>query len=290
MRHAIPRTLETGLGPVELLDSGTGPALLALHGGMGGWDQGQILAQTLFGLRPPFRLLSPSRPGYLGTPLAGRVTPAMQADLFAASLDRLGVDKALVAAVSAGGPGAVAFAARHPDRCSGLILVSACTGGLAMPPGAARRLPFIRLATRIPPLAGLLSLLARANPTRAARRSILDEEVLHETLRHPEAGPLLVALQNSVASRLAARLPGTLNDVAQFGAMGPLPLSGLRVPVLAIHGTGDRVVPVSHLDRVEAEVAHAAILRIPRGEHVCLVTHLDAVRTAAARLAALAEA
>lgn len=286
MARALPRTVETALGGIELLDAGSGPALLALHGGMGGWDQGVILAQTLFGRQPPFRLLSVSRPGYLGTPLGHSTTPEAQADLLAALLDRLSVRAALVSAVSAGGPAALCFAARHPERCLGIMLVSACTGRLAMPPGAARRLPMIRFAAGFPPLAGLLGLLARANPSAAARRSIADEAVLRATLRHPEAGPLLVALQNSVASRLSERLPGTLNDVAQFGAIAPLPLDKVRAPVLAIHGTGDRVVPVSHLDRVAGAIPGASILRIPGGEHVCLMTHLAPVRAAAARFAA----
>lgn len=279
----MPRRVATALGPIEIFDTGEGHVLLALHGGMGGWDQGHILAQCLFGRRPPFRVIAVSRPGYLGTPMEARATPTAQADLLAALLDALGIQRALVAAVSAGGPAAINFAARHAARCAGLILVSTCTGHLTIPPGAARRLPFIRLAARLPPLGLLLSVLARVNPGPAARRSILDEEVMRRTLRHPEAGPLLIALQNSVASRLAARLPATLNDVTQFQRMAPLPLAEVRAPVLAIHGTGDRVVPVSHLERIGAAIPSATILRIPNGEHVCLCTHIDAVRAETAR-------
>lgn len=265
---------------------GAGPPLLTLHGGMGGWDQGLILAQCLFGRTPAFRLINVSRPGYLGTPMNARRTPADQADLLAALLDALGLERVLVAAVSAGGPSALSFAARHPDRCAGLILISACTGHLDIPPGAVRRLPFIRLAARLRPLGALVSLAARLNPSPAARRSILDADVLRRTLRHPEAGPLLIALQNSVASRLSERLSATLNDVVQFQAMEPLPLAAVRVPLLAVHGTADRVVPLAHLERLAKARPDAHMLRIAGGEHVCLCTHLDAVRGAAADFAA----
>ncbi|MEW6257801.1 MAG: alpha/beta hydrolase [Pseudomonadota bacterium] len=277
-----PRLVATQLGPIEICDVGAGRPLLTIHGGMGGWDQGLILAQCLFGRAPAFRLINVSRPGYLGTPQNARRAPADQADLLAALLDALGLERALVAAVSAGGPSAISFAARHADRCAGLILISACSGHLEIPAGAARRLPFIRLAARLRPLGELVSLAARLNPGPAARRSILDPDVQRRTLRHPEAGPLLIALQNSVASRLSERLSATLNDVTQFQAMAPLPFAAVRAPLLAVHGTGDRVVPLAHLERIAKARPDARLLKIANGEHVCLCTHLDAVRSAAA--------
>lgn len=63
-----------------------------------------------------FRLLSVSRPGFLGTPLESGKSLDEQADLFAAVLDELGIDKVAVFSISAGGLAAYTFAARHPDR------------------------------------------------------------------------------------------------------------------------------------------------------------------------------
>ncbi len=37
------RVIETTEGPVEYATVGSGPAVLVLHGGMGGWDQGIAL-------------------------------------------------------------------------------------------------------------------------------------------------------------------------------------------------------------------------------------------------------
>lgn len=272
--------IETAAGPVELADVGQGMPVLAIHGGMGGYDQGLLLAEAVLGTQPGFRILSPSRPGYLGTPELGRRTPQDHARLYAALLDARGIDRVLVIGVSAAGPSSLAFALAYPERCLGVVLVSAVTGPLDIPPGAVRRLPFIRLAARVPPLAALLAFVARTRPERAARRSILDPVVRTATMSHPEAGPLMRALQESVASRIAERLDATLRDVACFNAMPPLDLAGVRVPLLAIHGTADRVVPVSHLDRVEAALPTARLLRLDDAEHVCLVTHLEAVRGA----------
>jgi pimeloyl-ACP methyl ester carboxylesterase len=68
---------------------GEGPAVLALHGAMGGYDQGLILARTIG--PPGYRFVSVSRPGYLGTPLCAGRTPEEQADLLAHLLDALGI-------------------------------------------------------------------------------------------------------------------------------------------------------------------------------------------------------
>src|SRR5690606_8227513 len=62
-----PRLTRTAIGPVEHIDSGAGPALLALHGGMGGYDQGWLLGRALLAEPDRWRLVAPSRPGYLGT-------------------------------------------------------------------------------------------------------------------------------------------------------------------------------------------------------------------------------
>ena len=65
------------------------------------------------------------RPGYLGTPLGGNGSSEAQADVAAALLDALEVERVAVVGISAGGPGAIQFAARHPERTRALVLLSA---------------------------------------------------------------------------------------------------------------------------------------------------------------------
>jgi pimeloyl-ACP methyl ester carboxylesterase len=269
--------IETAAGSIEMASLGEGPAVLALHGGMGGYDQGLILARALFGEAGGVRALAVSRPGYLGTPLTSGAAPEAQADLYAALLDSLGIARCLVAAVSGGGPSAVQFAARHPTRCAGLILVSACTGPLPMPPQLSKRLPMLRLLARTPWLLALMRRGSARDPDRAARRAIPDPQLRAATLKHPEAGPLLQAIQSDVLTRLGERLPGTLNDVERFATLAPLPFAQVTAPVLAVHGTRDPVVDFEHGERVGGET-HAELLRIEDGGHVALFTHLDLVR------------
>lgn len=277
-RSAAPSIVTTRLGPVQVLSEGSGPALLCLHGGMGGWDQGALLARCL--ALPGRRVLAVSRPGYLGTPLASGATPPAQADLCAALLDALGIETAVIAAVSAGGPAALQFALRHPHRCSAAILVSTCTGVLAPPPEVEKRLPLMKILARLPLLPALMRWNVRRNPDAAARRAIPDADLRARTLRHKEAGALLLALQLSTFDRLAARLPGTLADMATFAALPDYPFEAIQIPVLAVHGTADRIVPFAHAERVARRVPGAELVAVEGGEHVALFTHLDRVRAA----------
>lgn len=269
---------ETRLGPVEHVSFGEGPALLALHGGMGGHDQSLILVRAILSDLAGHRVIALSRPGYLGTPQASGITPEVQADLYAALLDALGLEQAVVAAVSAGGPSAIQFALRHPERCTALILVSCCTGHLGVPEQMKRRLPVMRWFARLGWLSALMRWRVRRDPMKAASRAIVDPVPREATLTHPVAGPLMKALQQSPFTALGRRLPGTLNDMEQFERLTALPLDRITVPVLGIHGMADRIVPFEHGDRTRL-APQGELMAIPGGEHVAIFTHLDDIRT-----------
>ncbi|MBI5132289.1 MAG: alpha/beta hydrolase [Rhodopseudomonas palustris] len=273
-----PVVVSTSRGPIELIDRGAGPTVLALHGGMGGCDQSLLLARAALGDDPPLRVLAVSRPGYLGTPQPSGVVPEQQADLYATLLDTLGIGEAIAIAVSAGGPSALHFALRHPTRCAGVVLISCCTGTLEVPPQVRARLPMMRWIARVPGLVALLRWSTARQPDKAASRSIRDPELRARTLADPVAGAMLAELQASVFTRLAERLPGTLTDTAYFAEMDAIDVSTLEAPLLAIHGTGDNVVPFAHARRVADQAPRGELLAIEAGEHVSLFTHLADVR------------
>ncbi len=81
-------TVETALGPVELVRQGTGPPVLMIHGTPGGWDSSVAMGRFL--VEAGCELIAPARPGYQDTPLDGRAAIDEQADLHAALLDALG--------------------------------------------------------------------------------------------------------------------------------------------------------------------------------------------------------
>ena len=95
----------TSRGPVEFARLGTGPVMLSLHGGAAGCDQTPALSWNIH--EAGFMLLTPSRPGYLRTPLDTGATPEQAADAMAALLDAIKIEKVIVMGTSGGGPTAL---------------------------------------------------------------------------------------------------------------------------------------------------------------------------------------
>ena len=115
------KLISTACGSIEYADEGTGPVIFAIHGAGGGFDQSLELARDFLPLG--YRIVAPSRFGYLRTPLPGDASPIAQADAHACLLDALKLQKAVIIGGSMGAPSAMQLCLRHPDRCSALILL-----------------------------------------------------------------------------------------------------------------------------------------------------------------------
>ncbi|HYG69576.1 MAG TPA: alpha/beta hydrolase [Anaeromyxobacteraceae bacterium] len=269
-----PVVVRTRRGEVECAVAGDGPAVLCLHGAMGGHDQALLLARTIGAAG--FRYVAPSRPGYLGTSLALGRTPDEQADLYRDLLDALGIDRVAVMAISGGGPSALAFALRHPDRCWGLVIVSSVCRRVE------NRLPLawwlLRVAARFPSFAAAIGRKADADPDASTRRSIRDPAVRERTLRDPEAGPLLRELQASTRDRMRLRMPGTENDVAVTRREHAFALERIVAPTLVVHGTIDTAAPFAQGEEMASRIPGAELVAIDGGEHVAIFTHRALVR------------
>ena len=122
------KTISLSYGDMSYVDKGNGEVILSVHGIFGGYNQA---FDTCKDFASGYRILAPSRFGYLGSDMLGSGTPAEQAIAYAELLDRLGIDKVYLLATSAGGSIAIRFALDYPERTKGLILY--CS---AMPPAA----------------------------------------------------------------------------------------------------------------------------------------------------------
>lgn len=129
------QVIETKYGQVEYSLVGEGNPVLVVHGAMGGFDQGLFLAHST-GI-PNSQTISVSRFGFLRSPVPQGATLDTQADAYAALLDALEIQRAVILAVSAGSSSAIRFAARHPNRVTALILVGPDAPGeiyMSLPP------------------------------------------------------------------------------------------------------------------------------------------------------------
>jgi pimeloyl-ACP methyl ester carboxylesterase len=124
----------TACGPIEYASVGGGAPVLEVHGIFGGFDQGLMSAKPVLG--EGYRVIAPSRFGYLRTPMPANASVAGQADAHRCLLDYLGVERAVVMGHSAGSTSAIQFALRYPERVSALVLVVPNAPGpdLPLPP------------------------------------------------------------------------------------------------------------------------------------------------------------
>lgn len=115
------RIAATAVGPIQYAEKGSGIPLLSIHGAGGGFDQGLTIASDF--VDESYRIIAPSRFGYLGTPVPSDTSPAVQADAHATLLAQLKVDRAIVVGTSAGARSALELAIRHPEKVEALILL-----------------------------------------------------------------------------------------------------------------------------------------------------------------------
>jgi pimeloyl-ACP methyl ester carboxylesterase len=128
MRGVITRLAPTDVAQVAAgrieyrLDRRGDRTVVVLHAG-------HVRAATHVGEEPfvegDCTVLAPSRPGYGRTPVTTGTSPEGFADAVSEQCTRLGVHRVAAAVgVSAGGPTAIAFAARHSDLVQRLVLQS----------------------------------------------------------------------------------------------------------------------------------------------------------------------
>ena len=219
-----------------------------------------------------YRHLAPSRPGYPGTDLDLGRTPEEQADLCAALLDHLAIERVIVHALSAGGPTGFAFAARHPERTRAVLAIEAVSGSTRLPwlpplPGGDFVLWLLgHLAWH---LLGLRGIALLAVPDRRNRARLLAD---------PRASDEVLTLLAD-GWPMWPRKAGTNNDTAQFRDL-TLPLEQVGSPTLILHGTADVNVPVENAHRAAERIADARLQVLEAADHVMPWTHRDEVHEA----------
>ena len=259
--------IDTAFGPVEFAVRGEGAAVLVCHGGGGGYDQGLFLAWPEAG----FRFIAPSRPGYLRTPLETGRTFEGQADAYAALLDALGIHSVAVMGTSGGGPSALQFALRYPERCWGIVLLSA----ISLPIPA---FPFVmqQVTEKIIPYFDFIPWLMFNTPLlfalidRGTRAQIGGDAAKKAALRG------LMRTMFPVSLRVA----GAFNDVREIARMRPYQLEGVCAPALVIHGDRDTIVPFEQGQWSAGTIPNARLIPIKGGQHFSFITHHEIVRPA----------
>jgi pimeloyl-ACP methyl ester carboxylesterase len=268
--------VQTRLGAVEVATRGEGPAVLALHGAGGGYDQGLLLARAFGG--EGYQWIAPSRFGYLRSPLPEDASTAAQADLIAAMLDEKGVGMVSVVAMSGGVPPALQLASRYPERVACLVLLS-----------SAPFTPFTAEAQDLPvPITVYNTLFGSNFPywflSRVARPVIEPMFDIRPDLRAAMSPEERAFVKEMIASfePVLARMDGLRNEGAAIDPKARYDLEKITAPTVIIHARDDRLNPVAIAERLGRDIKGARTVLTPTGGHLLLGHHAairDEVRT-----------
>ena len=277
MPLGVSSVTTTALGRIEYAVVGVGAPVLVLHGSPGGIDAAGLMARFL--PKEEFAAVLVSRPGYMDTPLGPDPSVDGEADLLAALLDRLGLDRVGVHCWSGGGPAAYRLAVRHPGRVRSIVAFAAVSQAYPTP-----RLKLVdRLLFQTRAGNKLLSYLAAKQPQQfvtgvlaaegSLSRPVLKERVAH-VMANPEKLDFVVGL-GLTAEETAERRIGYDNDLREFAAITSLELDRIAAPTLVIHGTADSDVPYEHGTFAASQIPGAELLSLESGTHLAFYTHPD---------------
>jgi len=260
--------MRTSMGPVEYVSIGPedGPVLLISHGGGSGYDN--AFFYDFLTIEEGIRIICPSKPGYLRTPLEIGRTFEDHADMLASVLDALGVNKKVaILGVSLGGPAALQFAIRHPDRTACLIMQDAVSHEYHASQEAEKSILgklFLSTSGR-KFLSWMMTLSSHLMP-KSTFRTYLKVETLYgkneikkiadEVMRDPLEVIKFKKFADMIAP-LDLRAPGMDNEMVYAAKLPRYPLENIKAPTLVTQSRMDRDVDKTHGDLVAETVPKA---------------------------------
>jgi pimeloyl-ACP methyl ester carboxylesterase len=234
----------TGTVEVTLSERGVGRSFLVLHGG-GGLQTVSAFADLLAGTRAA-RVITPTHPGFAGTPRPGSLATIRDlALLYVALLEELDLSDVTVVGNSIGGWVAAEIALAGSDRVSGVVLVDAA--GIEVPGH---------------PVTDFFSLTMDQLAQRAYYNP--DKFRIDPTTLPPAAQAAMAA--NRAA--LAAYAGTAMSDPSLLARLGDV-----AIPVLVVWGEADQMV--------DQEYGRAYAAAIPGAQFVLLkgTGHLPQMET-----------
>lgn len=254
----------THRGWIEYMAKGNQNAvLLYIHGSPGGCDQTIDPGEN-------FSVLTPSRPGYLGTDISSGRSPEMQAECYKALIDVMMIDQVFIMGVSGGGPSAMHFAAKYPKNTSGLILFEAVTHSQNFQEEDEELINswdmdlFLRLAY-----------MSFFNSNRLAAMMLPNKNNRSRLLSKKEN---IEKLKRTIWSiwPISARREGVKNDYEQFTHLN-IPYESISAPTLIIHGDEDSNVNIEHAEFAKEKIKGSSLYIVKEGDHMMSSTHAEEI-------------
>jgi pimeloyl-ACP methyl ester carboxylesterase len=270
---ARSETIETSSGTLEYTVVGEGEPMLIVHGAGGGFDQGIDMAGEL--ATRGYRLIIPSRFGYLRSTLPDDATVAMQADAYVQLLDRLGVARVVAVGISAGAWSSLQFAIRHPDRCRALVLMVPAD---YLPPGKSvhgGRLVAAFLQSDFVAWAAL-KMMRWSGPGRMMETILGTDSAVVSAATPAEKARAQRLLDHLLP--VSPRVGGMQFDIETAATRGTYDLADIACPVLMISARDDRFGTSVRAEYIAANVSNGRAVIFPTGGHALIGRYAEVLR------------
>jgi 2-hydroxy-6-oxonona-2,4-dienedioate hydrolase len=266
------QTIQTSVGTLEYAVIGEGEPMLIVHGAEGGFDQGIDMTGAMAGRG--YRLIVPSRFGYLRSTMPNNPTTATQADAYVQLLDHLGIDKVVVVGISAGAWSSMQFAIRHPDRCRALVLLvpanylpagTTIHGGAVVSAMVHSNFVAWTLLKLMPIMPGGMTRMMLGTDATVVRAAEPSEKArVQQTLDQLQP--------------VSQRIAGMQFDIKTAAMHDPYPIEKIACPVLTISAEGDRFGTASRAMYIAANVPDGRVILFPTGGHALVGHYADTLR------------
>jgi len=256
------KIIKTEMGDVQYTDIGSGPVILHSHGSPGGCDSGPLAFSGY--TKRGFRVVTPSRPGFVKNSLDIGRTAEEQADMFASFIDRLKIDKVSLLAWSGGGPPALQFALRHPDRLNSLVLLACATIRWEHKTTVFEKMFMTDIGLWI------LSLISAIIP--GSDKAMCNEigADYNYVKQHPDKLNFFKRFMCGISPG-SLRWPGSLNDITNYSKMPRYPVEKIKVPTLVVQSPGDRLVKMENAEFILKNVSNVEYYEYKSGGHVPMI-------------------
>jgi len=265
--------METARGKIHYKLTGEGPVLFFMHGGPGGIDQGFPLDYLV---QEGYSLLVVSRPGYLRTPFVP-LSYEEQVDQYVELLDKLAIDKVVPMGYSAGGPLALNFANKYPERTHALVM-EAGVSTIYENPGEDVMDSFwakIFLSNRIQDFLSWITVIAIKVAFKTIFKSIirmetlLDKEGIKEftdLVSHDKERRMWLTKFFDTTFPMSLRKLGLNHDIELLLSIEKIPVDNINVKSLLIYSKEDNDVKWLNAEYLETNLKDFELL-VTHGGH-----------------------
>ncbi len=278
--------METAMGIIHYKLTGEGPVLFFMHGGPGGIDQAIFLDDMV---QEGYSILVVSRPGYLRTPFIP-LSYEEQVDQYVELLNELTIDKVVAMGYSAGGPLALNFANKYPERTYALLMEAGVSTVYEMPNQEVMDSFWTKLfmSNRLQDFLSWIAILT----TRIAFKTVFKSMVRLETLLDKEGIKKFTDLVSNDKERrmwlknlidttvpMSIRKLGLNHDIELLTLIEKIPVDNINVKSLLVYSKEDKDVKWVNAEYLKTNLKDFELLVTHGGHLMWIGEDMDKIKS-----------